>query len=216
MSNTDIPAILCGRHAGVVRQWRRVAKRAVALGSIVEAVADLEFVPIDETPGNLILAGDGGPLVEGENVILYPAVDELLDAVQQSCGEDHARWVPRWDAMVVPALDHFWFALSALAPQGRADAHLYKHPEKAEKSLVLLRKLVRWWPEFCKLDDRFSEGMALPQNGYRWGRATWGLVRNMGMTDAWIRELQFMDPEEARERFVDLIIDEGRKMKRGE
>ena len=205
-----IPEAMCGKHAQVVRKWKRLAKRAITLGSIEAAVADEAFISVEDAPWNLITR-QPGMFVEGENVLLYAVGQQLVGEMYDAAGGNHERFIELGKQLILPSLDNFWFALAYLGDVSFPPAWQPER-DRALMSLTVLKKLIRWWSEFCRLDDRFSEGIGFPGNGYRWGSSTWELARNLGKSDEWIKKLLQVHPEEAFDLLLDLVVAKGKEL----
>jgi hypothetical protein len=200
---TNIPVFLCGTHAAVRRSCTKIAKLAIKLKSIEQAVESEEFIDIDDAPGHLIFQGPT-QLAVAENVILYPFWRDLFDLVDPN-DVDRENYYQQTKSLVLPALDHFWRSLAFLADHPEFPLGTSYDQERTEVSTQILTKLLRWWPAFQRLEDRFYGGYGITYEGYKWGRATWGPARDLGADTAFIRHMQTVDTEDAADMLKELI-----------
>jgi hypothetical protein len=158
---------------------------------------------IDDTPGQIVLEKPH-KLVEMEHVILQPVIDDLCESTYES---DRGDWYVKMKQLVWSGFDEFWFCLAMLA----SDRFILpiKTPYdgvRVEDCRLLLRKIHRWWPTFCRLEDRFAGNMLDPLPGYRWGRVVWGFLRAIGHEEVIFR-LQKVDAEEGGELIGRAVAD---------
>jgi hypothetical protein len=190
-----IPEFLCGRLPTVRRRCRQVIRRAIASRSLRSAVEHEPFIPIEEAPGQLVLAMPD-KLVEMEHVLLSPLSNELKEA---TFVQDRVAWYGTLMDLYRSALDEFWFCLTMLGSHGKLMP--LSGPDdrrRVRDARGILTKLIRGWPAFCELDDRFTDHLLTPATGFQWGSRVWELLREMGRPDV-IFKLQKVDPEDAPE-----------------
>jgi hypothetical protein len=170
-----IPAWLVGTHKEVSLRARKLFRQAMKEASWDRVTNNATLVPIDETPGDLILGGSE-ILIEGEHVQLNCVPEAMMAATR-----DHHLLAQR--DLFIRGLEHFWFCLATLR-----GVHVLPHRASAEEKPSFARralpKYLRWWPIFTWLDRRFWKG-----GGRGWPRTLWagvplGLCQFLGVSDA--------------------------------
>jgi hypothetical protein len=197
-----IPEFLCGKEAVVRRHARRVIRRAIVEGGIPQVMASETFIHIDDAPGQIIL-DHVEPWLTDDHVLLEPFAEVLLELLRSP--DDRNGWYERSRRLHWEILDEFWACLIMLAESDRMLPIKTRYDnQRPHDCRSVLRKMLKWWPDFCALDDRFYDGMLHPEPGYRWGRATWGLLRGMGQEHV-ISELKELDVEDAGARIREVV-----------
>jgi hypothetical protein len=195
-----IPEFFCGTRAAVSRNAIRVVRQTISHGSLSSALASKKFCEIEDAPGQIIL-DQLDRSVTDEHVLLEPFGREFSE---QTCSTDRGAWYELNRKLLWDSLDEFWMCLAVLG-----DIHLLpiKTPFDAQRPndcRYILSKLLNWWPEFCRIEDRFYDGVLQPQPGYRWARSTWDLLYGMGKGEL-IAELKELDAQAAGERMKDVV-----------
>ena len=200
-----IPAAICGRHGKCRQKWRRIVRRAVKVGSWDQVRETTSWVDPSDAPGLLVLAGYN-PLVEGDNTLVYLIHDELANACYDNKSGCQERGYPMHKAMVLAGLPSFWFCLGMLADVG--NVFLECESFRREKKLMagrILSAMLRWWPEFCRLNDRLHWGPPEYTGWSQWSLQPQKFCARLGVPDKKIDELSMLDPSEAGAALGDLL-----------
>ena len=182
------PRILCGKHGDVKREWKKVCRKALRTGDWEIALKDVEFIPIEQTPGWFVLDGPSPLLREqGDCVLAYNVIIQMSDLVYEMYRKkkDRDEMFQIMAPLVISESTHFWFALSLLGgmPTLLPPADDYcDNPKPIAR--VLLANLLRWWPVFVELEDRFELWVPTDKKMPRW--ISWG-GRALGLCYSWGR-----------------------------
>jgi hypothetical protein len=203
-----IPAFLCGQYAQVKRRFRTMWKRAVKVKSLKDALAGCEWIHIDDAPGELLNERPWSSHMD--HVMLSVIADEHTDLDHLP---DRDAWRESLKQLMWPALDEFWFCLAMaahsitlpLTPVGRAHPlELSIYDELVENARYMLSRILRWWPDFERLQKRFYSGAIKLRPWALWMRGTWDLLRAIGHEE-FISEMRELDMEEAGFRMMSFV-----------
>ena len=189
-----IPSCLIGKLSVVRPKWRSITRRAVKSLCWETALADEPWLDVRDAPGHLVLGG--GRFFEGENVLLAVVVEELERACYWS-GTALEEAYPVMKEMILGGLEVFWFCLAALgdAPVWIAPCESFKR-EKASIARTALAGLLRWWPAFCALSDRFCSRMPGFGGWETWGLRVFYLCKHLGCSKGDLEQLASVDAVE--------------------
>jgi len=205
-----VPAFLCGQYPEVKRRFRTVWKRAVKLNSLKEALAKSEWIHIDDTPGELLCERPWSRHMD--HVILSVIADEHTDLDHLP---DRDAWRESLKHLMWPALDEFWFCLAMAAhsislpltpisgkPPAAVDLPIYD--ELVENARYMLSRILRWWPDFERLQKRLYSGALELRPWALWMGGTWSLLRAIGH-EKFIFDMRDLDMEEAGFRLMSFM-----------
>jgi hypothetical protein len=199
-SKLIIPTFLCGSYPQVKGKFRTVWKRAVKLGSVKDALAKSEWIHIDDAPGELLCDRPFG--LQMDHVHLSVIADEHTDLDNLP---DRDAWRNSLKRLIWPALDEFWFCLAMAAHSislpltpigGGHPLELSIHDELVENARYMLSRILRWWPDFERLQTRFYNGLHQLRPWSLWTGGTWALLRAIG-EERFIFDMRELDMEEA-------------------
>jgi hypothetical protein len=157
MSDLTLPRLLYGpsmREAH--KRWRDVARKAAKSRSWATALCDAEVMRLEDVKGDFACNNASALLFIGENLW----IDDMLGILQDVCTQrvpDPGEWSAIMTDLVLSGLDHFWFALETCVT-GSWLGESRDAGEKRRTAVMLLPKLLRWWPQICLFDHRFSQG----------------------------------------------------------
>ena len=214
-SGDHVPSLLCGRLGDASRSWKRVATRAARDGHWQTALADVEMVPVDHTPGEIALSRAwGGP--RGDNVWACCIVEGVKKACMARAGSIYSPdarelWYTSMRDLVLSGMDHFWFCLGVL---GRDSAYfpmktpLTEFPDQRAVARVQLEKLLRWWAQICRLDDRMGT-MRKPAHKWTWSVVPASLCVELGVPAEQARAITELPPRKAEPHLREIVAGSG-------
>ncbi len=151
-----IPKFLCGKPGDVLQKCRRIARNALKKGSWKPALANEEFIHIDDAPGLLLMTSQRSAFTDEDNVLLNHLTEVLSDIAFDMFEKPDCYRILR-DLRIEGTAD-FWFSLCMIVGNTR---WLPVMPDCYEEDIrAAARKcfpnLMKWWPHFCARDDRFA------------------------------------------------------------
>ena len=144
-----VPGIFYGTVDVVSTAWRPVFRRVLKDHSLRAVVAHSKPISILKSPGNMIITVQHGWArgIRGENYHFGECLRFVVEAVPVNVlarlMDEHA--------------DEFWMAVMVVS-RSTAIQTLFNvlNPNPPKTASIVLRRLLRWWPELCGLGDRFS------------------------------------------------------------
>jgi len=202
ITNLLVPCVLYGSSRGQShRQWKRIAKKAAKTGSWEAALVGVEFMPLDDVRGDFSCNNSNGLLFEGENLWLDDTFEILFHVTaDKACSSnDPDAWAKLLEKLTVSGLDYFWFSL-CLCVAGVGIVRWRDRNESRRTACLCLEKLLRWWPQICTYDRRFSLGQKTGDalRGWSgWSSGLCGLCIYLGAKREEILRLTEISPQEA-------------------
>lgn len=204
-----VPAALIGPVRKAKRGWSTIAAAAVESGSWDPIMRDSGLVAIDDAPGPIILHNAQG-VTGGEQVLACLIFDGLSNACRADIvdlvdPQSRRLWYTRLRDLTLSALNEFWMCLGLIGA-GSAWFPMKSGYEEEERTLarLVLAGLLQWWPEFCRLENRFATGLI----AFRW--PFWGTIAmhrcmELGVPDAQRRAMDDMTSVAAGEELSKLL-----------
>lgn len=173
-----IPRFLIGRPGEVTPVARKVVNRAVRAKDWEAALEGVEWVPIDETPGQIMLKGPS-PLIIGEHVVVYSVLDHVINATRR---KERADWFRLQSQMLRDGMTSFWFCLCSLSDASWLIRYPPLESERAGFAADVLARMLPFWPKLCDLAPRYSWGIGLPPLPFTiWSCRFFGTLFDMGV-----------------------------------
>ena len=202
-----VPRFLYGpKMSQAHRRWKAVARKAAKSGSWEVALAGVEFMPLEEVKGDFACNNSHALLFTGENLWLNDTFEALFHATaDRACSsEDPDAWAKFLEGLTGSGLDHFWFALSVCVT-GVGIIKWRDIRERRRTARVFLSKLLRWWPQLCVYDQRFSMGQKMGIRGWPgWAAGLAILCEDLGVKSSDIDKFSD-DPVEAAKLAADWL-----------
>ena len=192
-SQTLIPSVLHGTYREVVKSWRGIARQAIRDESWGAVLKTLDWIDIRNTTELIILDGPR-PWNTGCNVQMYPVVNEFMNELHKSKFISVEVTQKRFRTFYLEAMPSFWFCLALLADPGPVETG------GDGMSLLILKSLLKWWPDFCQLESRFK-GMLFyditPPLWKQWSIGPVSLCNKLGWPDEDLDRLKDADSSRA-------------------
>jgi hypothetical protein len=161
----------------IASQWRSVVRNGVKTGNLKSVLDGIDYEDIDRLNGRLVVIDRPVYVMPGD-ILFGHVVPGIKEAVRSSLSgvesvEERDVWYERLRDCCFECIDEFWFCLGVLA---------YRNPifpetpmanvDSARVYRVVVRRIVRWWPELYRLDPRMDADCAREVGQWM----SWGLM----------------------------------------
>jgi hypothetical protein len=185
-----IPEFLCGMYPQVRSKVRALLRKAQRVGNLRQVISESDLVHIDDTPWHIVL-DKPRPSFDLDAVIPWPVFNEIWERLPH---QDFVVDYQNVKALIWESLPDFWFSLAVMSGSAPLPGRGTRFdPVECEDLAIVLRALLRWWPEICRLERRFVMGSMIPMEWPHWGGALWNILNSMDRHDV-VRAVQDADP----------------------
>jgi hypothetical protein len=189
------PTVLHGTHSTTQKAFRKLALEVINNESWDDSLAKLEWVPVGELPGEIIINGDSRDILRADEkhwrVFWAGWLRHYLFTRRKTASYESNNRLSR--DLVLSGLQQAWFTMGfllvddAMRPTAAGDADL------TECIIPILRQYVRWLPEIEALSPRIGLYSARSADvhglfGYIWLGNLLHYARRLGYAVPWYEQ----------------------------